>query len=92
MSVTKTVTKNENQCPKCGFAGLHTSNKSNFSQELVNRFPKGFAQENHPKIKITKISGVDRQEFVKDSKTNEIIFNKIRRCPVCGFMEGDKIE
>ena len=74
----------DNKCPKYDFAGINSGTK--FSAETNNRFPKGFAVEKRPRIITVKKSGQEIQEFAKN-KNNEIIFNEITRCPVCGFEE-----
>lgn len=78
-----------NQCPKCQFAGKDTSNDK-FSNEQITQFPKGYATENHPKITLVTRAGQQLQEFAKD-KNKQIIFNKIKRCPICGHTEGDNL-
>ena len=76
-----------NKCPSCEFEGKDSDPKK-YPAELIARFPKGFAEENHPKIVIVKSHGIQVQEFAKDSN-NKIIFNKIPRCPACG-QNGNK--
>jgi ribosomal protein S27AE len=75
------------QCPKCSFAGDETD-KSKFSEELINRFPKGYAPEKHPKIEVKTISGKQVQFFVYDDK-KQLVIEEIKRCPVCGYVEGE---
>lgn len=77
------------ECPSCKFAGTD-SDKSKFSEEQITQFPKGYAPENHPKTKMITNGGKQVQVFVTDQK-HEIIFEKIKRCPVCGYVEGGKL-
>lgn len=86
---TKTQVK-DNECPKCHFEG-NTSDSKKFSQEQINQFPKGYASENHPKIEFKIRHGQKLEQFVKDNETKEIIFDEIKRCPVCGHTDGDEL-
>lgn len=81
-------TEEPKECPECKFAGTNSDAKK-FSEEQIQQYPRGFASENHPKIKITQHHGKQIQEFAKD-KNNEIIFDKIFRCPVCGYSEVEQ--
>jgi len=74
-------------CPKCQFDG-NDSDPKKFSHDQINRFPKGYGIEKHPKIITKTISGQQVQEFVKDN--NKIVFVEIKRCPVCGYEENKK--
>ena len=74
-------------CPKCKFDGRDSDPKK-FSAEQINRFPKGYVVEKHPKSIIETISGQQVQRFVTDSRG--IIFLEIRRCPICGYEDNKK--
>ena len=85
---TKT-SKKDNTCPKCKFAGLD-SNSEKFSEELMNQFPRGYASEKHPKLIVVKKGAQQLTEFETDDD-GKIVFEEKRRCPVCGYKEGDKL-
>ena len=81
--MTKT---DSNECPTCTFKGADSDSKK-FTEEQKNQFPLGYAFENHPKIEIIQNGGKSVQIFAKNEK-HEIIFEKTKRCPICGHIEG----
>ena len=73
------------KCHECSFAGKDSDPKK-FDQEVMNKFPKGFAAENHIKIKVITESG-QKIERIVTNKDGKPVYFKINRCPVCGHKE-----